>query len=231
MSIVNRAIWILRRRRVLGVSAHFSSVADRATRFGVAVEIGPRTELTNCVMGDGSYVAAGSRVANTDVGRYCSIGPRVLVGGLGSHPTHLLSTHPLFYAERFSTVRGNAGRPDIAEHARTSVGNDVWIGAGAIVLDGVMIGDGAVIAAGAVVVQDVEPYAIVGGVPAKVIRHRFDSETRAALLRIKWWDNDPATVRRLAAALADKGIDAKGGFDEAVLRALIADGRNGSLSD
>lgn len=223
MSIVNRAIWILRRRRREGVRAHFSSVADRATRFGVAVEIGPRTELTNSSMGDRSYVAAGSRIANADVGRYCSIGPRVLVGGLGSHPTHLLSTHPLFYSERFAEMRGNTGRPDIAEHARTSVGNDVWIGAGAIVLDGVTIGDGAVIAAGAIVAKDVDPFAIVGGVPAKIIRYRFPLETRLALLRLKWWDNESEVVCRLAALLAEQRVDATSGFGEGVLRRLIDD--------
>lgn len=68
------------------------------------------------------------------------------------------------------------------------IGNDVWIGANAIILQGVTIGDGAIIAAGAVVTKDVPPYAIVGGVPAKVIKYRFSDEVILKLLQIKWWD-------------------------------------------
>jgi len=74
------------------------------------------------------------------------------------------------------------------ELKRTQIGNDVWIGARAIVLDGISIGDGAVIAAGAVVTKDVPPYAIVGGVPAKLIRYRFEDDVIQELLKWKWWD-------------------------------------------
>src|SRR5690606_40549227 len=81
---------------------------------------------------------------------------------------------------------------------RVSVGSDVWIGAGSIVLDGISIGDGAIIAAGAVVNKDVPPYAIVGGVPARIIRYRFDEETRAALLEWRWWDLDNSKLQALA---------------------------------
>ena len=79
----------------------------------------------------------------------------------------------------------------------TIIGNDVWIGAKAIIRSGVTIGDGAVIGAGAVVTKDVPPYAIVAGVPAKIIRYRFDEELRKALLAAKWWDRDMTELRTL----------------------------------
>jgi hypothetical protein len=77
------------------------------------------------------------------------------------------------------------------------IGNDVWIGRNVIVMDGITIGDGAIIAAGATVTHDVPPYAIVGGVPAKIIRYRFSSEIIAALLETKWWDLPPEIVADL----------------------------------
>ena len=70
----------------------------------------------------------------------------------------------------------------------TNIGDDVWVGAGSIIMAGVTIGDGAIIAAGSVVTKDVPPYAIVGGVPAKILRYRFDEGVRKALLKLKWWN-------------------------------------------
>ncbi|MEL7205445.1 MAG: CatB-related O-acetyltransferase [Pseudomonadota bacterium] len=78
------------------------------------------------------------------------------------------------------------------------VGNDVWIGSGATLMSGVSIGNGAVIAANAHVVSDVEPYAIVGGNPAKHLKFRFDKEIRNLLLELRWWDLDEATIREIA---------------------------------
>ena len=83
------------------------------------------------------------------------------------------------------------------------IGNDVWIGANVSILPGVYIGDGAVIAAGAVVTKDVEPYAIVGGVPAKVIRYRFSPKEIYILLKIKWWDWSVEEVERNIELLYD----------------------------
>ena len=107
------------------------------------------------------------------------------------------------------------------EQSRSRVGSDFWVGAWAIVLDGVTVGEGAVIAAGAVVARDVEPFAIVGGVPARLIRHRFASDTREALLRLKWWDEEPDTVRRLAAALLDRDFAMAEPFDPEALRRMV----------
>ena len=83
------------------------------------------------------------------------------------------------------------------------IGNDVWIGHGAVLLAGVKVGDGAVIAAGAVVTKDVEPYAVVGGVPAKTIRYRFPAEQIEKLLTLRWWERPESTLRRLALLASD----------------------------
>lgn len=86
------------------------------------------------------------------------------------------------------------------------VGNDVWMASGVKILSGVKIGDGAVIGANALVSKDVEPYSIVGGNPAKLIKYRFDEETISKLLKIKWWDWDDEKVKESVSLLCNDGI-------------------------
>ncbi len=128
-----------------------------------------------------------------DVGRFCSIAPGV-IAGLSNHPTTFLSTHIFSHANRDRRFRddpvflGMKSEESFENRKlRTSIGNDVWIGAGSIIVRGVSIGDGAIVAAGAVVAKDVPPYAIVGGVPARVIKFRFDAPTIERLIRVQWW--------------------------------------------
>jgi acetyltransferase-like isoleucine patch superfamily enzyme len=111
------------------------------------------------------------------IGNYCSISPgvRFLLGG--EHQINSISTYP-FKVVRFGSVYEAGSKGDIV------VGDDVWIGTNAIICSGVKIGQGAIVAAGAVVTKDVEPYAIVGGNPAKVIKYRFDEELREKLIKI-----------------------------------------------
>lgn len=120
------------------------------------------------------------------IGRYCSIARGVICGAT-NHEISELSTSPTMYLEQRND---GGGRP------APKIGHDVWIGNRAIILRGVTIGDGAVIGAGAVVTHDVQPYEIVGGVPARHLRYRFSPECIAALLELRWWDCDPAEVRR-----------------------------------
>lgn len=118
------------------------------------------------------------------VGAFCSIGPDVLIFGQADHRTDLPSSFPF----RAKLLRPAAENTDAVTRGGVAIGNDVWIGARAIILSGVTIGDGAVIGAGAVVPRDVPPYAVVAGNPARVLRFRFDDETIAALLALRWWD-------------------------------------------
>ncbi len=134
-----------------------------------------------------SYIGRNSIVQNASIGSFCSIANDVFIG-LGTHPTTLFSTSPLFY--RVSNTFGVKliERDDgFSEYQPINIGNDVWLGARATVMDGVTIGDGAIIAANAVVTKDVPPFAIVAGVPAKVITYRFSPEKIEELQKTQWW--------------------------------------------
>lgn len=134
-----------------------------------------------------------SALAPITVGAFCSIGPDVLLFGQADHPTQLPSTYPL----RGMLLRPGQGVQDAITRGPLSIGNDVWIGARAMVLSGVTVGDGAVIGAGAVVARDVAPYAIMVGNPARRVRFRFPPEIVAALLEIRWWDWPEARIAAL----------------------------------
>lgn len=123
------------------------------------------------------------------IGKFCSIacGAKFLFNS-ANHSLASLSTYPfpIFYEEWGLNIQDVAAAWD--NKGDIVIGNDVWIGYEAVVLAGVTIGDGAVIGARAVVTKDVPPYAVVGGVPARLIRRRFPDDTISALLALKWWD-------------------------------------------
>jgi len=143
-----------------------------------------------------SYIGKNSIVQNAKIGAFCSIANDVFIG-LGSHPTNLFSTSPLFYRVQ-NTFNHKQVDEDykFSEYKPIEIGNDVWIGARATILDGVSIGDGAIVAANALVSKDVPPYAIVGGVPAKVIRYRFPPEKIESLLKLQWWTWPLSEIRK-----------------------------------
>ena len=119
-----------------------------------------------------------------DIGSFCSVAGGVLFLCQANHPSHTASTFPL--QSRVFRREENLGY--LKSKGPIVVGNDVWIGACAIIMSGVTIGDGAIVAAGSVVTKDVPPYTLVGGNPAKFIKKRFSDETIASLLEIQWWD-------------------------------------------
>jgi chloramphenicol O-acetyltransferase type B len=151
------------------------------------VVIYPRVWLSEVRFGSYSYINEQSLMRGVEVGRFTSIGPHFLCG-YGAHPTNLVSTSPIFYSTFKQCGKTFADRDYFAESLRTSIGHDVWVGTRVFLRDGVRIGNGAIIAAGAVVVKDVPDYAIVGGVPARVMRYRFAEESIRELLEIEWWN-------------------------------------------
>jgi hypothetical protein len=134
-----------------------------------------------------------SRLNSVDIGRYCSFAPD-LQAGWEEHPVDWAMTSMLGYVKDLHGWATLMGRPDHAPahefqtiNGITKIGNDVWIGQGVFIRSGVTIGDGAIIGSRSVVLKDVEPYSIVVGTPARVIRKRFDDETIESMLKLQWW--------------------------------------------
>jgi acetyltransferase-like isoleucine patch superfamily enzyme len=163
-------------------------VTARNVTFGRYNMICARATVANTKLGDFSYVGIGSKISGATIGNYCSIGPDVLIN-LGIHPAKdFVSTHPIFYSTSFPCQTRFADHQAFEEYGTIDIGHDVWIGARVVVSPNVSIGTGAILATGAVVTKDVEPYSIVGGVPAAPIRKRFDEATIERLLSSKWWE-------------------------------------------
>jgi acetyltransferase-like isoleucine patch superfamily enzyme len=131
----------------------------------------------------------GDRVS---IGRYCSIAPGVVFVPGGMHPLGTVSTFPFRLRWNLEDVDSAVGR-----HGPIVVEDDVWLCTGSTVLSGVRVGTGGVVAAGAVVVEDVEPYQVVGGIPARPIGERFDRRTAAALVESRWWEWPESEVQRV----------------------------------
>lgn len=160
-------------------------------------------------------ILRGARISRSSIGRYSRIGVNAVVAharignfsvvsmesvlGPGMHPTNYITPHSIFYR------RGSWGfhddwikEIDFEEEPLITIGNDVWIGRHCTIMNGVTIGDGAIVAANATVTKDVPPYAIVGGMPAKVIKYRFPQEVIDRLIEIKWWNlPDEEITKRL----------------------------------
>ena len=173
--------------------------------------VGKFTILNHCTFGLGSYIARNSSLVNTEIGRFCAIGPNVHIIN-GRHPSRdFVSIHPAFYSTvkqaGFTYVNQNLFQEhvwvDSEKDMFVKIGNDVWIGDGVAIMEGVKIADGTIIGAGAVVVKDTEPYSIMGGNPARLIRYRFDKDDIDFLLSLQWWNYEAEWIRENAAYFND----------------------------
>lgn len=216
-----RLIWVSRRRRQLASRlknfwASPLSYADRQCQFSDYNRIYKGTQLRAVSVGVGTYIGENVRGGEASIGRYSSIGHGTIVGGMGSHPTDRLSTHPAFYSTTPKAGITFATEDGFEECKPTSVGSDVWLGARCVLLDGVSIGDGAIVAAGAIVTKDVPPYAVVAGVPARILRTRFGDEVVTELLRRAWWNLPAEQLQRIA-----KDIGSVCSWSPEAIRALL----------
>ncbi len=189
-----RIKWILHRRSkykksIKGFHAHWDTFASLDSSFSEYVHMKKGANVLKSNIGRFSRITG--TVCNAKIGAFCAVASRSYIGGGGEHPLDQVSFHSVFYKSsqiehpcfRFTNV-------DLYDDKikQVLIGNDVWIGSGVIVKQGVNIGDGAVVATGSVVVKDVPPYAIVGGVPAKIIKYRHSEELRQELINSQWWN-------------------------------------------
>jgi acetyltransferase-like isoleucine patch superfamily enzyme len=196
-------IWREQRRKKASVLAYNVTAGrnvfiEKDCKIGKKVRIGNNVDLYKTEIGYYSYFSGKNISHNCLIGKFSSIGPNVILG-LGEHPIrNTVSTHPAFFTDK--NFKRQTYAPDdyvqkFESFKEIIIGNDVWIGEGARIKGGITIGDGAIIGAGAMVVKDVEPYAIVGGIPSKLIRYRFSTEQISFLLKFKWWDRSDEWLR------------------------------------
>lgn len=181
----------------------FSVNIDPASSFEAMSKLYPHVTFRG-KLGYGSYIGSRSFLS-ADIGRFTSIAPNVRCNaGRHTYTTPFATTSPCF----FSLMKQNSGTfateqlfdefsyYDVDRKIAIKIGSDCWIGENVFIVGGVKIGDGAVVLANAVVTKNIPDYAIVGGVPAKVIRYRYDGETITFLQTIRWWDNQPDWFRK-----------------------------------
>lgn len=173
----------------------------RDSTLGAWTAVGARTNIAESSMGDYSYVVNDASIIYTTIGKFCSIAAATRINP-GNHPLERVALHHFTYRSKGYGL-GPEDDKDFFDWRRAHnvrIGDDVWIGHGAVILPGVRIGTGVAIGAGAVVSRSIPDFAVAVGVPARVIRYRFPEETRRRLLKLAWWNWDR---ERLADALPD----------------------------
>jgi acetyltransferase-like isoleucine patch superfamily enzyme len=160
---------------------------DKSSTLGEYSVLFRDVALMNSSLGAYSYVQSGSVVCNAEIGKFCSIASGVNIG-LPQHSISSVSSHPVFYLKNTPLPKKFSDQDLFSTIKKTVIGHDVWIGQNAIIMTGLNIATGAVIGAGAVVTRDVPAYAVVGGIPARIIKYRFEEKMRSDLLSTKWWE-------------------------------------------
>ena len=169
---------------------------DKLSDIGANVHILNNCIINNCKISSFTYIGRNSLLQNTKIGKFCSIANDVFIG-LGKHPSDHFSTSPIFYRiKNIFNIKIIEKDLDFIEYEQIEIGNDVWIGARAIIMDGIKIGDGAIVAANSVVTKDIPDYAVAAGVPAQIMKYRFSEEKIKKLVALRWWDWDINVIKK-----------------------------------
>lgn len=164
------------------------------------------TRIFNSTIDKYSYVGSNTMIIYADISRFCSIAGDSIIG-MSIHTLDNLSTSPIFTEKHNGTGSTWTNTSNVYPYEKVQIGNDVWIGARVMIMGGITIGNGAVIGAGAIVTKDVPPYAIVAGIPAKVIRYRFSQEVIDRLETIKWWNFPDQVLKDNITLFQSKEVD------------------------
>lgn len=165
------------------------------SQFGRSTDIQRFALIYNSKISDFSYVGRNFTCWHAIIGKFCSISWNVSIGG-ANHDYHRITQHAFLYSSQFGILCSDQKAAYDRFNTKCEIGNDVWIGCNAVICRGVTIGDGAVIAAGAVVTKDVEPYTIVGGIPATIIKRRCSRTLADRIMKTEWWNLDPEIIKK-----------------------------------
>lgn len=190
MGIFNYLPSMITIKKLTNKRLSLTSLWDKESSLSKYTELDRLVKLNHVKIGKHSRLGYRSSAINATIGNFTAIGADVIIN-LGRHPLNYITPHSIFYKKGNWGWHQEWAKPlaiEFDQMPHINIGNDVWIGARVTVMGGVTIGDGAVIASGAVVTKDIPPFAIAGGVPAKVIKYKFSPEIIKRLLEIKWWN-------------------------------------------
>lgn len=177
-----------------GVSIY--SLIDNLSIVNRKAKVYRKTRILKSHIGAYSYICKGTSLVHVDIGKFCSIAEDCLIG-IGNHKLSTLSSSPIFYSQKNATGHTWVYSNYPNEFKPIVIGNDVWIGCRVIIFGGVRIGNGAIVGAGTIVTKDVPDYAIVAGIPARILRYRFENAIINKLLELEWWNYSERDLKEI----------------------------------